>query len=234
MLYLRPMPKKTRAVKLTDRRAEKAWLKKAKPSEYAIESRYRKKTFLIVCEGQTEEQYFKSFPVVTASVKSIPLGCSKSALVDCAKEIASECDYDEVWCVFDMDVADITGQKDDYNLAIKNGLAAKFCCAYSNDSFELWFALHYNYYDQQHHRGFYYEKLSSFWNTNYEKSGKSLAYAKTIYSKLQEDGAADQQAAIKRAQQLHAKYNDETYHEHNPVTLAYQLVMELNKHIMSY
>ncbi|RZK42628.1 MAG: RloB domain-containing protein [Pedobacter sp.] len=226
------MPKKTRATKVTDIRGEKAWLKKSRPSTYAVETRTKNKTFLIVCEGQTEEQYFKSFPVVTASVKPIPLGCSKSTLVDCAKEIAAADEYDEVWCVFDMDIKrDIVGQKDDYNNAIKAALDANFKCAYSNDAFELWFALHFHFYEQQLDRGFYFEKLSSFWNTNYEKNGKSLAFSKEIYSMLENDPAADQQEAIKRAGKLHARYLNEPYHERNPVTLVYQLVEELNKHL---
>ncbi|TCC97340.1 RloB family protein [Pedobacter psychroterrae] len=225
------MPKKTRATKITDIRAEKAWLKKTRPSAYALESRDRKKTFLIVCEGQTEEQYFKSFPVVSASVKPVPLGCSKTALVECTKQIVAEDNYDEVWCVFDMDVkGDIVGQKEDYNLAIRSALKAGFKCAYSNDAFELWFALHYNYYDQQQHRSFYYEKLSDFWNINYEKHGKLLSFSKTIYTKLLE-GGADQLEAIRRAKQLHNKYSSENYHEHNPVTLVYKLVLKLNQYL---
>jgi len=67
-------------------------------------------------------------------------------------------------------------------LKIRSALKAGFKCAYSNDAFELWFTLHYNYYDQQQHRSFYYEKLSAFWNINYEKNGKLLSFYKTIYN----------------------------------------------------
>ena len=226
------MPKKTRAIKITDVRGDKAWLKKSRPSSYAIETRNRNKTFLIVCEGQTEEQYFKSFPVVTASVKPIPLGCSKSTLVDCAKDIAASEGFDEVWCVFDMDIKrDIVGQKEDYNNAITAALDAGYKCAYSNDSMELWFALHYHFYEQQLDREFYFEKLSEFWNVNYEKTGKSLAFSREIYNRLHDDPAASQQEAIRRAEQLNALYTNEPYHARNPVTLVFQLVQELNKHL---
>ena len=226
------MPKRTRATKITDVRGDKAWLKKSKPSSYAIETRDRNKTFLIVCEGQTEEQYFKSFPVVTASVKPIPLGCSKSTLVDCAKDIASTDSFDEVWCVFDMDIKrDIVGQREDYNNAIEAALNAGYKCAYSNDAFELWFALHYHFYEQQLDRGFYFEKLSNFWNANYEKNGKSLAFSRSIYSRLEDDPQASQIEAIARAKKLNDKYSNEPYHERNQVTLVFQLVEELNKHL---
>lgn len=57
------MPKNTKATKVTA--GNKAWNKKAKPSSYSIETIPIKTTILIVCEGQTEELYFKSFPVLT-------------------------------------------------------------------------------------------------------------------------------------------------------------------------
>jgi hypothetical protein len=60
------MPKRTRATKETDRKGEKAWLKKSKLSAYGQHPREVNKTFLIVCEGQTEKLYFDAFPVVSA------------------------------------------------------------------------------------------------------------------------------------------------------------------------
>jgi len=226
------MPKRTRATKLTDVRAEKAWLKKTKPSGYVLETRDKQKTYLIVCEGQTEEQYFKAFPVVTASVKPVPLGCTKTNLVECTKHICSNEAYDEVWCVFDMDFnPDIRGQFNDFNEAISAAHLAGFKCAYSNDAFELWFALHYNFYDQQHDRFFYYEKLSQFWQMNYEKSGKELAFSRTIYARLNNDVAADQTMALKWAEKLWDEQQHKSFHEQNPITLVYRLVNELNKHL---
>jgi hypothetical protein len=59
------MPKKTKAIKKTDQRAQKAWLRKVKPSIYAIETKETNKTILIVAEGQSEKLYFESFPVLT-------------------------------------------------------------------------------------------------------------------------------------------------------------------------
>jgi len=47
------MPKKTKAIKVTDKRAQKAWLKKVKPSMYEIEVKEPNKTILIVGEGQS-------------------------------------------------------------------------------------------------------------------------------------------------------------------------------------
>jgi len=102
-------------------------------------------------------------------------------------------------------------------------------CAYSNDSFELWFALHYQYLDQEHHRNFYYNLLSSRWGVPYEEKGKTLAFARGIYTRLREDQQADQQRASRHAEKLWAERKHEPYHRQNPVTTVFQLVERLNK-----
>ena len=52
------MPKKTKAIKKTDVKAQKPWLKKVDASLYKIEIEETKKTILIVGAGQTEKLYF--------------------------------------------------------------------------------------------------------------------------------------------------------------------------------
>ncbi|MEO8406066.1 MAG: RloB family protein [Chitinophagaceae bacterium] len=226
------MPKHSRAVKFTDAKAEKPWLKRTAPSTYFIESREKKKTFLIVCEGYTEQYYFKSFPVVTAEVKTVPLGCSSMTLVECALEIPRMEDYDEVWCVFDRDIKpDEANQKQDFDNAIHKALASKIHCAYSNDAFELWFLLHFMFIEQEKRREFYFEQLSNRWNINYAKTGKSAAFARTIYQRLIEDPLASQQTAIDFARKLHKDQIAKPFHKQNPVTTVYQLVEILNKYL---
>lgn len=230
------MPKKTQAIKKSDIKGNKPWLKKVGIDIYPVESLDVKKKFLIVCEGQTEELYFKSFPIANASVKPVHLGCSKTALVMCALEMSIE-DYDEIWCVFDFDVKlDVSNQKDDFNTAISMAARAstndcKIFCAYSNDAFELWFILHYLYLDQQYHRVFFFEKLSELWNINYEAHGKERAFALKIYEKLKNEVQANQENAIKNAEKLYLAVESLPYHEQNPVTTVYQLVRELNKYL---
>ena len=147
-------------IKKTDQSA--GWNKKVNLSKSAIGSRIIAKKFLIVCEGQTEEIYFRSFPVLTATVNAKETGRTKLALVKKAKELAKENNYDEIWCVFDMDInyADKENQRNDFNSAIKQcEETKKFKVAYSNDCFELWFYLHFDYIDQQNHRKFYYKDV---------------------------------------------------------------------------
>jgi hypothetical protein len=226
------MPKKTKSIKVTDSRGQKPWLKKQQPSAYKVEVREKRKTFLIVCEGQTEELYFSSFPVLTASVKAVPLGCTKLTLVECAKSLAENDEYDEIWCVFDMDhQPDAKGQRQEFDNAIKRAIAEGYKCAYSNDAFELWFVLHYQYIDQEYLRNYFYETLSNHWSINYEKTAKTRSFARSIYDYLQKDGNADQARAILNARKLYETHKGKVYHQQNPVTTVFQLVEELNLHL---
>lgn len=224
------MPKKTKAIKQTDRK--KAWLKKVKPSVYEIETIETNKIILIVGEGQTEKLYFESFPVLTLTVEAVDLGGqSKLKLIEATEEIISNSDkkYDKVWCVFDMDVKQGEKEFADFDNAIKSGIAKGYEVAYSNDSFELWFYLHYNMTEQRNHRTFYYKALGEFWNCNYEKEGKTYSYCQTIYKKLEIDDKASQEKAFERAEKLFLQQADLSYHEQNPVTKVYELVEYLNK-----
>ncbi len=226
------MPKKTRAIKVTDLKGEKPWLRKRGIQSYAIDTLERKKTFLIVCEGQTEELYFKSFPVLTATVTPIQTGCSKTSLVESVGLLVENGEYDEVWCVFDMDFkGDVKGQAEDFNNAILLAKERCFKCAYSNDAFELWFVLHYQFFDQEHLRGFYFERLSKYWDINYERFGKARDFANSIYSRLATDDRANQDNAISYGKKLYAAKQNLPPHQQNPVTKVYELVEELNKYL---
>jgi hypothetical protein len=114
------MPKPTRAVKKTDK--NKAWNRKAKSTNYQIETIPLRKSILIVCEGQTEKLYFESFPVLGLKVEAIDLGGqSKTKLVENTQKILekSEYEYDEVWCVFDMDFKNGANEYADFDNAIE-------------------------------------------------------------------------------------------------------------------
>lgn len=226
------MPKKTKSIKKTDIKADKAWLKKINTFKYSVETIEKKKRFLIVCEGQTEELYFKSFPILSLDIKSIHQGCSKSSLVECVADYLDGENYDEIWCVFDMDYKhDITGQYEDFDNAIQAANNAGYKCAYSNDAFELWFVLHYQFIEQKQLRTFFFKALSKYWNLNYKKNGKQRSFALSIYKRLLEDPRANQAFAIKNAYNLFESQKEKIYHLQNPVTTVYMLVKELNLHL---
>lgn len=229
------MPKRKRSIyrKTTDIRGKKPWLKKSNNSSYKIESVETNKIILIVCEGQTEKLYFESFPVLGLKVKAVNLhGQTKSKLIKSTIEIIKNEGnfiYDEVWCIFDMDVNQ--GQKEfaDYDNAITKGKSLGYKIAYSNDAFELWFYLHYYHTEQQNHRKFYYQCLSREWDINYEKEGKRWDFCCKIYTLLEKSPKASQEKAIERAKKLYNSQSNLRYHKQNPVTMVFQLVDFLNQ-----
>lgn len=225
------MPKRTNAIKRTDVKSNKPWLKKINASIYNIETLDTNKLVLITCEGQTEKLYFEAFPVLTLTVKSVDLkGESKLKLIESTSDIVknSETQYDEIWCVFDMDFK--SGEKEfaDFDNAVEKGKALGFNIAYSNDSFELWLYLHYQYTEQQNNRTFYYNFLSKQWDMNYEKDGKKYIFCLSLYNKLSQDINASQEKAIERARKLHINQDSTIYHKQNPITIIYKLVELLN------
>lgn len=224
------MPKKTKAIKKTD--VKKSWLKKVKPSVYQIETKEVNRTILIVGEGQTEKLYFESFPVLTLTVKAIDLGGqSKLKLIEATEVIIKNKNiaFDEVWCVFDMDIKQGENEFSDFDNAINSGASKGYKLAYSNDCFELWFYLHYNYTDQKNHRQYYYKTLSQIWGCNYEKEGKKYDFCYNIYSILESDKNASQNDAINRAKKLFKKQSHIPFHDQNPITKVYELVEFLNE-----
>ena len=226
------MPKSTRAIKVTDQ--NKAWNKKPKPNGYRIDSIPINKIILIVCEGQTEKYYFESFPVLGIEIEAVNLkGETKLKLVESTKEIIKSFDktFDEVWCVFDMDIKRGADEFADFDNAINNALELGYKVAYSNDAFELWFYLHYNITNAQHLRTFYYKELGKRFGINYVREGKKYDFCRQIYSILIKDTNSSQSKAISRAKALFGEQKHLTYHEQNPVTKVYELVEVLNENL---
>nr|WP_294929064.1 RloB family protein [uncultured Flavobacterium sp.] len=226
------MPKSTKAIKVTDK--AKAWNIKAKSSNYMIDTIPVNKIILIVCEGQTEKLYFESFPVLGMTVEAIDLsGQSKMKLIESTQDIIqrSDFEYDGVWCVFDMDVKRGRDEFADFDNSIEKGIYLGYQIAYSNDSFELWFYLHFEYTDAEHLRGFYYEELGKKFGINYVRDGKKFAFCFQLYNALMENENSSQEKAIDRAKKLFKKVEDLPFHQQNPVTKVFELVEELNKNL---
>ena len=223
------MDKKAKAIKVTDQ--AKPW-EKCKNSYQYDTIRTAHKTILIVCEGQTEEYYFSKFPVISLSVKCVNLqGQSKMSLVKATQDILEEegFAFDEVWCVFDMDV----NTNRDFTLFDKSIAKAKslgYNVAYSNDCFELWLLLHYKDIQSTQNREYYYEQVGKCFKMNYVKNGKKIDFCKKLYTLLQEDDNSSEAQAIVRAEKLYLRQKHLPYHQQKPVTLVYQLVRLLNEY----
>ncbi|MCK4765394.1 MAG: RloB domain-containing protein [Candidatus Aminicenantes bacterium] len=200
------------------------WKKKDRASKRKSKNRGKPlPSFLIVCEGEkTEPNYFRSFRLSSAHVK--PVGCGRNtvSLVKKAIEIREKAKindeiYDQVWCVFDRDSFSPQNFNEAIVLAGREGIKA----AYSNEAFELWYLLHFNYYDSAFPREKYQKMLSKLLNHSYDKKSRSM------YKELFEK----QESAIKNAKKLLNSYKPHNPDKDNPSTTVHKLVSELNKYL---
>jgi len=194
-----------------------------------IETRNKLVYFLIVCEGEkTEPNYFKAFekelPRGTVELKIDGTGRNTLGLVEYAitQRDRSYRKYDRVWAVFDKD----DFPDENFNNAIIKANSNDINCAWTNEAFELWFLLHFQYVNTGMNREDYkaylereIKKQSNDANYKYKKNDNNT------FSILKSYG--NQQQAIEWAKQLKQTYSDKYYATHNPCTLIYELIEEL-------
>lgn len=218
-----------------------------------VNIRKPRKRFLIVCEGEkTEPNYFKSFQKIGRDKKKttiaieIETACSKGGGVGITvvenalqkKKKDETYEEDEVWCVFDRDTKPENKNQQNFNEAIQLAHDNKINLAISNDAFELWYLLHYEYYESETHRSTLNKMLSvkTRLGEKYKKNSQDM------YDRLKNK----QENAIKNAKRLWQNYaNDEEpdnfdnlsvhekirRHNMNPSTTVFQLIETLNKAI---
>ena len=190
--------------------------------ERKLANRSAKQRILIVCEGKkTEPNYFKAFPVTSAEVKVLGEGFNTKALVSYTKEISEQAEleklpYDQVWCVFDHDPGVFT--KEQFNTAIQMAKSHGFKVAYSNEAFELWYILHFEYLHSGINRDQYIKKLTEHLKKPYKKNSTEM------YDIL----LSKQGVAIKYAKKLMTVHTDSMPADSNPSTTVYELVVALN------
>lgn len=210
---------------------DNAWKKRFDREEKkrAVETRDERIYFLIVCEGEkTEPNYFKAFakelPIGTVDVKIEGTGFNTIGLINYAikqRENTSRY-YDRVWVVFDKD----DFSENNFNSAITKAVSNNINCAWSNEAFELWFLLHFQYVNvsmkRSDYKGYLEKEIK-------DKSGnKDYTYKKndeSTYSVLQKFG--DRKLAESYADKLISLYTDEKHSTHNPCTHVHKLIKEL-------
>lgn len=186
--------------------------------ERSVGTRELIQRFLIVCEGEkTEPNYFENFrvPKIVCVVKGF--GNSTTKLVEDALREKKKDDYDQVWCVFDRDESTIENFNDALRLAAANHIQV----AYSNQSFELWYLLHFHYYDTSIPRHEYIKKLGNLLGHYYKKNDKN------IYRELE----SRQDDAIRNAERLLNSHQPLDPARNDPSTTVHLLVKELNRFI---
>lgn len=194
-----------------------------------------KPSILIVCEGEnTEPSYFNQFKLSSATIKSVGEGYNTISLVNRAIQLASERQFDQVWCVFDKDDFD----ESDFNSAIQKSQAQKFKVAFSNQSFEYWLILHFN--DHQGggiHRKDYNDKINEFlspFDVTYDGKGNKkinedffalLEGIDTITNKKRID------LAISGATRIFDQFDNKNPAKEESSTTVFRLVEELLKYL---
>jgi len=122
-----------------------------------------------------------------------------------------------VWCVFDKD----SFSDEAFGNAINKAKAKGYKVAYSNEAFELWFLLHFHYYDMALGRDDYIVKLTEHIKRKYRKN--DLFMYEILLSR--------QEKAIKNAKKLLSKYIPVNPSNNNPSTTVFELVEYLNQFI---
>jgi hypothetical protein len=183
----------------------------------------KKPRMLIVCEGEkTEPNYFIQFK---ESIRDNLLvfidgtGKNTLSLVDYAIEqveiaVQERENFNMVWVVFDRD----SFSTQDFNEAVSLAKRKKFNVAYSNEAFELWYLLHFDYIDSALSRYQYEKMLTERLSFKYVKNSKDM------FDKL----LARQETAIRNAERLLASYPNPNPETDNPSTTVHKLVIQLN------
>lgn len=198
----------------------------------------KRKYFLIVCEGtKTEPNYFESLK------KDLPKGVLTSCRIDIEGtgrntmslvnesitikerlENQTSLSIDKIWVVFDRD----SFESDHFNDAINfcKNQSPEIGCAWTNEAFELWYLLHFHFYNTAINRDLYQKliegNLKPILGNQYEYQKNSIE----MYNILQEHGNI--KLAIKYATKLEAEFIGKTdYANHNPCTKVHHLVAEL-------
>ncbi len=199
----------------------------------------RANSFLIVTEGErTEPLYFKGLQKLicekiggSVDVVELPVidihgeGASTEKLIEVTERLVKDAKimYQNIWIVFDKD------DFEDFDQAIKDGENNGYHVAWSNQSFEYWLYLHFNYSDSALHRDDWCDKLDDIFrkyelgNGTYQKNYGDIYALVNTY-----DGV---NTAIKNAKRRLDAFRDgkDRPSEYDPGTTVYKLVQELKK-----
>ena len=177
---------------------------------------------LVVCEGaKTEPNYFKCFPYAEVfDVEVVGTGRNTDSLVEEAIRLRDNAEregspFNEVWCVFDRD--SFTAQN--FNRARQIAQNEHLRTAMTNEAFELWYLLHFNFHDAVISRKTYSKRLTVALKQKYKKNMPN-AYELLL---------ARQPDAIRNAKTLLNRYAPWNPEAHNPSTNVHQLVQRLNE-----
>ncbi len=196
--------------------------------------------YLIVCEGKkTEVLYFEGIieKLKEHNIDKINLehkkfdritvegtGKNTESLISCVEKLVRKAaiPYGQIWCVFDKD----SFSDEQFNNAIMQAESKGYNVAWSNECFELWFILHFDYLQSAISRKEYFQKIDKIFK---EKNINNGIYEKNIEDifKILEDKT---NVAIKNSNKLLKLHEDNglrTCSAMKPATKVHVLVGEL-------
>jgi len=174
---------------------------------------------LIVCEWKrTEPLYFQKYRAPGLVIRVDGEGCDPLGIVRKAlkeKELARKkrSSFDQVWCVFDRDAT----PADQFNAALALAYQNHVETAYSNQSFELWYLLHFQFQHTALSRQDYIQRLGHLLGHPYVKDSETIF--DELYS-LRPD-------ALRNAQHLLEEYQPLKPADDDPSTTVHRLVEQL-------
>lgn len=178
-----------------------------------------RKKFLIVCEGEkTEPNYFEGFRVPREIIEIKGTGYNTLRLVNEAIKLAEQGKFDQVWVVLDKD----DFPADNFNEALASAKREGISVAYSNEAFELWYLLHFDFHQSAISRATYKSRLSQPQRLGFEYKKNDPQIHDVLRPRIE--------TAIKNATNLLQIYG-ETHlpARDNPCTSVHKLVSELLK-----
>lgn len=191
--------------------------------------RSTKKFFHLFFNGEVAEpQYFEGFNDLPSNfrIKLRRMAKDKSEapwqLIDRAIKVKSDLEFnskdgDEAWCVFDVD--DYLKQSPQkFNEAIKKAEKNGIKLCWSNQCFEIWFLLHFEYCESVISRKDYDQKLQKY----FKKECGGFSYQKNcdVFDEL----SGLQEKAIKNAEKL---FKSHPNLQDNPSTTVFEIVKNL-------
>lgn len=197
----------------------------------------RSETWLIVCEGtKTEPNYFKALMeyVKVKTGKNVKCkiegtGRNTESLIDAVdnfifvEELEGKplIPYGKVFTVFDKD----SFKAGQFNNAIHMSERKGYITIWSNECIELWFLLHFQYFQSDIPREEYFDKLSEIHKIKYEKSADHFNML---------DTENNLQTAMKYAKKLYDKYDVNERKNPSimvPCTMIFRLIEEIEEYI---
>lgn len=222
---------------------KKPGLSKAEEQKFIkrIQKQNYQKLYLIFTEGKkTEPYYFEGLKKAIEKnghqeilIEIIGIGEATTRLLTFAEEFIEKYNIEkaEIWLVTDKD--DFPDHQ--FNTLIQQcekrntqvALNNYWHCAWSNECFELWFILHFSFYQVAVSRQEYFHLLNSIFIK--KKIGKYQKNEKDIFNLLCQYG--NPRLAIFYAEKLYKEKKGRSPSKAIPCTTVYQLVKELARYL---